>query len=156
MFLLIDNYDSFTYNLLHFLGELGAEVTVKRNDAITPAEAIAMKPEGIVISPGPCDPPQAGICLDLLAALPDDLPVFGVCLGHQSIAQHFGGAIVRAPKPMHGKIGVISHNGEGVFAGIPSPFEATRYHSPTIAPGSLPCSQSQGQEARIRPGSGRC
>lgn len=138
MFLLIDNYDSFTYNLLHFMGELGAEVTVKRNDAITPAEAIAMKPEGIVISPGPCDPPQAGICLDLLSALPDDMAVFGVCLGHQSIGQHFGATIERAPMPMHGKVDTITHNGEGVFAGIASPFEATRYHSLTIKPDSLP------------------
>ena len=138
MFLLIDNYDSFTYNLLHFLGELGAHVEVRRNDAITPAEAIAMKPEGIVISPGPCDPPQAGICLDLLAALPGDMPVFGVCLGHQSIAQHFGAKIIRAPKPMHGKVDVISHNGQGVFAGVPSPIEATRYHSLTVDPGSMP------------------
>ncbi len=138
MFLLIDNYDSFTYNLLHFLGELGADVEVRRNDAITPTEAIAMKPEGIVISPGPCDPPHAGICLDLLAALPENMPVFGVCLGHQSIAQHFGANIVRAPKPMHGKVDIISHNGNGVFTGIPSPLEATRYHSLTIEPGSLP------------------
>ena len=138
MFLLIDNYDSFTYNLLHFLGELGADVVVKRNDAITPAEAIAMKPQGIVISPGPCDPPQAGICLDLLAALPDEMPVFGVCLGHQSIAQHFGATIVRAPKPMHGKVDTINHNGRGVFAGVPSPLEATRYHSLTVEPESMP------------------
>ena len=138
MFLLIDNYDSFTYNLLHFLGELGADVAVKRNDVITPADALAMRPEGIVISPGPCDPSHAGICLDLLAALPDHMPVFGVCLGHQSIGQHFGATIVRAPKPMHGKVDTITHNGEGVFKGIPSPIEATRYHSLTIRPDSFP------------------
>ena len=113
-------------------------MVVKRNDAITPAEAIAMKPQGIVISPGPCDPPQAGICLDLLAALPDEMPVFGVCLGHQSIAQHFGATIVRAPKPMHGKVDTINHNGRGVFAGVPSPLEATRYHSLTVEPESMP------------------
>lgn len=138
MFLLIDNYDSFTYNLLHYLGELGADVAVRRNDAISPAQAIAMNPEGIVISPGPCDPPQAGICLDLLAAIPDAMPVFGVCLGHQSIGQHFGANIVRAPKPMHGKVDKISHNGQGVFKSIPSPIEATRYHSLTIDPESFP------------------
>ncbi len=138
MFLLIDNYDSFTYNLLHFLGELGADVVVRRNDAITTAEAIAMKPQGIVISPGPCDPPQAGICLDLLAALPDSMPIFGVCLGHQSIAQHFGASIVRAPKPMHGKVDTINHNGQGIFQGVPSPLEATRYHSLTIDPATMP------------------
>ena len=138
MFLLIDNYDSFTYNLLHFLGELGADVAVKRNDAITTDEAIAMNPEGIVISPGPCDPPQAGICLDLLAAIPETMPVFGVCLGHQSIGQHFGGDIIRAPKPMHGKVDKITHNAQGVFKDIPSPIEATRYHSLTIDPKSFP------------------
>lgn len=138
MFLLIDNYDSFTYNLLHYMGELGADVSVKRNDAITPDEAIAMKPEGIVISPGPCEPPQAGICLDLLAAVPHDMPVFGVCLGHQSIGQHFGGKIIRAPKPMHGKVDTITHNGTGVFSGIPSPINATRYHSLTIDPDCFP------------------
>jgi len=138
MFLLIDNYDSFTYNLLHFLGELGGDVVVKRNDAITTDEAIAMNPEGIVISPGPCDPPQAGICLDLLAAIPETMPVFGVCLGHQSIGQHFGGDIIRAPKPMHGKVDKITHNAQGVFKDIPSPIEATRYHSLTIDPKSFP------------------
>jgi len=138
MFLLIDNYDSFTYNLLHFLGELGGDVVVKRNDAITPDEVMAMNPEGIVISPGPCDPPQAGICLDLLAAIPETMPVFGVCLGHQSIGQHFGADIVRAPKPMHGKVDKITHNAQGVFKDIPSPIEATRYHSLTIDPESFP------------------
>lgn len=138
MFLLIDNYDSFTYNLLHYLGELGADVEVRRNDALTPAEALGMNPQGIVLSPGPCDPDQAGICLDLLAAVPQDLPVFGVCLGHQSIGQHFGATVVRAPAPMHGKVDTITHNSEGVFDGIPSPLEATRYHSLTLARDGFP------------------
>ncbi len=139
MFLLIDNYDSFTYNLLHYLGELGAEVTVKRNDEISVADAMAMGAEGIVISPGPCDPDKAGICLDLVAACADKtVPVFGVCLGFQAIGQAFGGDIVRAPKPMHGKLSQITHDGTGVFAGIPSPFDATRYHSLAIDPASMP------------------
>ena len=134
MFLLIDNYDSFTYNLLHYLGELGAEVVVRRNDALSAAEAIAMNPEGIVISPGPCDPDRAGICLDLLAQAAEcRLPVFGVCLGHQCMGQAFGGNVVRAPKPMHGKTSPITHDGKGVFAGLPSPFTAVRYHSLTVA-----------------------
>jgi len=139
MFLLIDNYDSFTYNLLHYLGELGAEVAVKRNDEISVADAMSMGAEGIVISPGPCDPDKAGICLDLVAACADKVvPVFGVCLGFQAIGQAFGGDIVRAPKPMHGKLSQITHDGTGVFAGIPSPFEATRYHSLAIDPASMP------------------
>ncbi|NQU56463.1 MAG: aminodeoxychorismate/anthranilate synthase component II [Rhodospirillales bacterium] len=138
MFLLIDNYDSFTYNLLHYLGELGAEVVVNRNDALSAEEALGLNPQGIVISPGPCDPDRAGICLDLIAKAPVTLPIFGVCLGHQSIAQHFGGTIVRAPKPMHGKTDTISHTGTGIFQGIPSPLTATRYHSLTVAPESMP------------------
>ncbi len=139
MFLLIDNYDSFTYNLLHYLGELGAEVAVKRNDEISVSDAMSMGAEGIVISPGPCDPDKAGICLDLVAACADNtVPVFGVCLGFQAIGQAFGGDIVRAPKPMHGKLSQISHDGTGVFAGLPSPFEATRYHSLAIDPASMP------------------
>jgi len=129
MFLLIDNYDSFTYNLLHFLGELGAEVEVVRNDAITASQAVNSGYEGIVLSPGPCDPDQAGICLDVVAEAPDDLPIFGVCLGHQAIGQHFGGRVVRSPVPMHGKISQITHKGQGVFAGLPSPLTCTRYHS---------------------------
>ena len=129
MFLLIDNYDSFTYNLLHFLGELGADVEVKRNDAITADQAVNGGYEGIVLSPGPCDPDQAGICLDVVAKAPDDLPIFGVCLGHQTIGQHFGGKIVRSPAPMHGKISSVSHKGQGVFAGLPNPLTCTRYHS---------------------------
>jgi len=139
MFLLIDNYDSFTYNLLHYLGELGADVIVKRNDEISVADAMAMCADGIVISPGPCDPDKAGICLDLIAAAADThMPVFGVCLGFQSIGQAFGGEIVRAPKPMHGKLSQIEHHGTGVFTGLPSPFTATRYHSLAIKPESLP------------------
>jgi anthranilate synthase component 2 len=138
MFLLIDNYDSFTYNLRHYLGELGAEVEVRRNDALTPAEALAMAPQGIVISPGPCDPDRAGICLDLLSAAAGILPVLGVCLGHQCIGQAFGGRVVRAPKPMHGKVSPIEHRGGGLFAGIPSPLRATRYHSLTVARQGLP------------------
>jgi anthranilate synthase component II len=134
MLLLIDNYDSFTYNLVHFLGELGADVVVRRNDALTPAEALAMKPEGIVLSPGPCDPDKAGICLDLIReAAAVRMPLFGVCLGHQAIGQAFGGRVIRAPAPMHGKISPMLHRGESVLAGLPSPFSATRYHS-LIAP----------------------
>jgi len=137
MFLLIDNYDSFTYNLVHFLGELGAEVTVHRNDAITVKDALALKTEGIVISPGPCDPDRAGICLDLVKAAAGKLPILGVCLGHQAIGQAFGGRIVRAT-PVHGKVSQIRHTGVGVFAGLPNPFPATRYHSLVVARDGLP------------------
>jgi len=137
MFLLIDNYDSFTYNLWHFLGELGAEVTVKRNDALSVDEALAMKPQGIVISPGPSDPDHAGICLDLVRRS-GRVPVLGVCLGHQAIGQALGGKIVRAPVPMHGKLSAIRHDGSGVFAGLPNPFQATRYHSLIVERASLP------------------
>jgi anthranilate synthase component 2 len=128
MFLLIDNYDSFTYNLWHYLGELGAEVVVKRNDALSVAAALAMRPQGIVISPGPSDPDHAGICLDLVREA-GNLPILGVCLGHQVIGQVFGGKVVRAPLPMHGKLSAIRHGDSGVFAGLPNPFQATRYHS---------------------------
>jgi anthranilate synthase component 2 len=128
MFLLIDNYDSFTYNLWHYLGELGAEVVVKRNDALSVAAALAMRPQGIVISPGPSDPDHAGICLDLVREA-GNLPILGVCLGHQVIGQVFGGKVVRAPLPMHGKLSAIGHGDSGVFAGLPNPFQATRYHS---------------------------
>ncbi|MEQ9519967.1 MAG: aminodeoxychorismate/anthranilate synthase component II [Parvibaculum sp.] len=139
MLLLIDNYDSFTYNLVHFLGDVGAACDVFRNDQISVAEAMARKPEAIIISPGPCDPDKAGICLELVAAAADaKVPLFGVCLGHQSIGQAFGGQIVRAPEMMHGKMSNIHHDGTGVFKGIPDPFEATRYHSLTILPASLP------------------
>ena len=138
MFLLLDNYDSFTYNLRHYLGELGAEVQVRRNDALSVDQALALGAEGIVISPGPCDPDRAGICLDVVEKAAGKLPLLGVCLGHQCIGQVFGGKVVRAPKPMHGKVSEIAHTGDGVFAGIPSPFKATRYHSLTIDRESLP------------------
>ena len=139
MFLLLDNYDSFTYNLLHYLGEQGAEVEVRRNDAISAPEAVSIDAEGIVISPGPCDPDRAGICLDVVEkAAREKLPILGVCLGHQCIGQFFGGRVVRAPKPMHGKISEITHTGTGVLAGLASPFKATRYHSLTIERDSLP------------------
>lgn len=138
MYLLIDNYDSFTYNLWHYFGELGAELEVVRNDVVTADEALAKKPQGIILSPGPCDPDQAGICLELIAKATGVLPIFGVCLGHQSIGQAFGGKVVRAPVPMHGKISKINHQGQGVFRGLPDPLRVTRYHSLTIEPDSLP------------------
>jgi len=138
MFLLLDNYDSFTYNLRHYLGELGAEVEVRRNDAVSADEALSLGAEGIIISPGPCDPDRAGICLEVVEKAAGRRPVLGVCLGHQCIGQAFGAKVVRAPKPMHGKISEINHNATGVLAAIPSPFKATRYHSLTLEPGSLP------------------
>ena len=138
MFLLIDNYDSFTYNLFHFLGELGAEVEVRRNDAVSADEALAMAPEGIILSPGPCDPDKAGICLELVTKAAGKLPLLGVCLGHQAIGQAFGGRVVRAPTPMHGKLSEIRHRGAGVFEGLPSPIGATRYHSLLVERSSLP------------------
>ena len=138
MFLLLDNYDSFTYNLRHYLGELGADVEVRRNDAVSADEALSLGAEGIIISPGPCDPDRAGICLEVVEKAAGRLPVLGVCLGHQCIGQAFGAKVVRAPKPMHGKISEITHNATGVLAAIPSPFKATRYHSLTLEPGSLP------------------
>ncbi len=127
---LIDNYDSFTYNLVHFLGELGAETTVWRNNAVTPQAVVEAHADGVVISPGPCDPDRAGICLDLVAVLAEQsIPLLGVCLGHQAIGQSFGGRIIRGPVPMHGKLSAVHHNGQGLMAGLPSPFLATRYHS---------------------------
>ena len=138
MFLLLDNYDSFTYNLRHYLGELGAEVEVRRNDAISADEALALGAEGIVISPGPRDPDRAGICLEVIEKSAGRLPILGVCLGHQCIGQVFGGRVVLAPKPMHGKVSEITHTGEGVLAGLPSPFKATRYHSLTLERENLP------------------
>ncbi len=138
MILLIDNYDSFTFNLVHYLGEIGARTKVVRNDALSVSDAMAMEPEAIVLSPGPCTPTEAGICVDLIRAAAGRLPVFGVCLGHQSIGQAFGARIVRAPKLMHGKTSPILHEGEGVFATLPSPFEATRYHSLIVEEDSLP------------------
>lgn len=138
MYILIDNYDSFTYNLLHFMGEEGAEMVVRRNDAVTIDEALALGDQGIVLSPGPCDPERAGICLELVRSAAGKRPILGVCLGHQSIGQAFGGHIVRAPMPMHGKISPIHHDGSGVFDGLPSPFDATRYHSLIVAREGLP------------------
>jgi len=138
MLLIIDNYDSFTYNLVHFLGELGATTEVRRNDAIAVDDVLAMKPDAIVLSPGPCDPDKAGICLDLVTRASNTIPILGVCLGHQSIAQALGGRIVRAAMPMHGKPSRIHHGGEGLFRDLPNPYSAIRYHSLVVDPGSLP------------------
>jgi anthranilate synthase component II len=139
MLLLIDNYDSFTYNLVHYLGELGADVVVRRNDALDVQAAMAMRPSSIVLSPGPCDPAQAGICLALTeAAAEARIPLLGVCLGHQTIGQAFGGKVVRCHEIVHGKMGTMHHAGQGVFAGLPSPFLATRYHSLIVERASLP------------------
>jgi anthranilate synthase component II len=138
MILLIDNYDSFTYNLFHFLGELGAKVRVERNDALSADQALALKPQGIVLSPGPCTPNEAGICLELIEKAGGKVPILGVCLGHQAIGQVYGGKIVRAPEPMHGKLSRIHHTGKSVFRGLNNDFNATRYHSLTIAPESMP------------------
>lgn len=138
MLLMIDNYDSFTFNLVQYFGELGEEVRVFRNDAITLAEVEAMQPERITLSPGPCTPDQAGISLALIHHLAGRIPILGVCLGHQAIGQAFGGHVVRAPAVMHGKTSRIHHGGQGVFAGLPSPFLATRYHSLVVARSSLP------------------
>ncbi len=138
MIILIDNYDSFTWNLVHYLGELGAETIVHRNDKISAGQVLSAQPEAIVLSPGPCTPNEAGICLELIDAAAGKIPIFGVCLGHQSIGQAFGGDVVRAPSLMHGKLSKIRHRGAGVFADIPDEFEATRYHSLTIEPASLP------------------
>ena len=139
MLLLIDNYDSFTYNLVHYLGELGADVQVHRNDALNAQEAMALNPAGILLSPGPCDPDQAGICLPLVAAAAETrTPLLGVCLGHQAIGQAFGGKVVRCHEIVHGKMGTMHHAGKSVFKGLPSPFEATRYHSLVVERESLP------------------
>ncbi|MGZ3277166.1 MAG: anthranilate synthase component II [Caulobacteraceae bacterium] len=138
MILVIDNYDSFTYNLVHYLNELGAETRVYRNDAITTDQALAMKPQAVLLSPGPCTPDEAGICLDLLSRAPRDLPILGVCLGHQAMGQAEGGKVIRAKTLMHGKTDSIHHNGGGIFKDIPSPFTATRYHSLAIDRSSLP------------------
>jgi anthranilate synthase component 2 len=138
MIVLIDNYDSFTFNLFHYFGELGAEVVVHRNDKITAADVMAADPDAIVLSPGPCTPDDAGICLDLIRKASATIPIFGVCLGHQAIGQALGGAIVRAPVPIHGKLSLIKHQGAGVFRGINGPFQATRYHSLVVERASLP------------------
>lgn len=139
MILVIDNYDSFTFNLVHYLMELGAEVVVHRNDALSVNDALALEPRALLLSPGPCTPDKAGICLDLIAAAAERrLPTLGVCLGHQSLGQAFGGKVVRAPTLMHGKTSPVLHGGQGVFAGLPSPFTATRYHSLIVERDSLP------------------
>ena len=138
MILVIDNYDSFTYNLVHYLNELGAETHVVRNDAITVREALGMRPQGVLLSPGPKTPNEAGVCLPLLEAAPADLPIFGVCLGHQSIGQAYGGEVIHAKALMHGKTSPIHHNGKGVFAGLKTPFTATRYHSLAVRKEDLP------------------
>ncbi|MET0294234.1 MAG: aminodeoxychorismate/anthranilate synthase component II [Phenylobacterium sp.] len=140
MILVIDNYDSFTYNLVHYLSELGAEPAVWRNDALTAAEAIAMRPEAVLLSPGPCTPNEAGVCLELIAQAPDDLPILGVCLGHQAIGQAMGGEVVRAKTLMHGKTSPIHHAGKGLFEGLANPFTATRYHSLSVRRETLPAS----------------
>ena len=138
MILLIDNYDSFTFNLVHFLGDVGARCDVRRNDALTVQEALDLAPEAIVLSPGPCTPNEAGICLPLIAAAAGRIPILGVCLGHQAIGQAFGAEVVRGPVPMHGKVTPVLHDGTDIFAGIPSPFEATRYHSLVVRRDTLP------------------
>lgn len=139
MLLLIDNYDSFTYNLVHYFGELGADVVVKRNDALTVEEVLALKPQAIIISPGPCDPIQAGICVPLTKAAADaNVPLMGVCLGHQTIGEAFGGKVVRCHEIVHGKMGEMIHDGQGMFRGLPSPFMATRYHSLVVERDTLP------------------
>jgi anthranilate synthase/aminodeoxychorismate synthase-like glutamine amidotransferase len=138
MLLLIDNYDSFTYNLAQYLGELGAELDVRRNDQVTVEEIEALAPRGIVISPGPCTPNEAGVSLETIRRLGGRIPILGVCLGHQSIGQAYGGRVIRAPEVMHGKTSMIRHNGQGLFAGVDDPFEATRYHSLIVERESLP------------------
>ena len=138
MLILIDNYDSFTYNLVHYLGELGADSVVIRNDKISAEEVIAKKPRAIVLSPGPCTPNEAGVCLDLIKKAGPIIPLLGVCLGHQSIGQSYGGKVIRAPEPMHGKLSAITNTGEGIFKGLPKSFQITRYHSLIVERKSLP------------------
>ena len=138
MIVLIDNYDSFTFNLVHYLGGLGADVAVHRNDKISADAVMASQPEAIVLSPGPCTPNEAGICLDLIARASASIPIMGVCLGHQAIGQSFGGRVVRAPVPVHGKLSDMQHHGRGVFRGINGPFKATRYHSLVVDRPSMP------------------
>ncbi len=138
MILVVDNYDSFTWNLVHYLAELGAETRVVRNDDLTAAEAFALRPEAVLLSPGPCSPNEAGICLSILDTAPLDMPIFGVCLGHQAMGQAFGGEVIRAKALMHGKTSPIEHDGRSVFAGLPSPFTATRYHSLAVKRETLP------------------
>ena len=138
MILVIDNYDSFTYNLVHYLNELGAETRVHRNDVMSARQALALRPDAVVLSPGPCTPNEAGMCLELLEAAPLSLPILGVCLGHQAIGQAFGGEVVHARSIMHGKTSFIRHRGEGLFSGMPDGFIATRYHSLSVETDSLP------------------
>ena len=138
MIILIDNYDSFTFNLVHYLGSLGADVVVHRNDKISVDEVMALEPEGIVLSPGPCTPNEAGICLDLIEKASDTIPMFGVCLGHQAMGQALGGKVIRAPQMVHGKLSQITHDATGVFRGINGPFNATRYHSLIVERSSMP------------------
>lgn len=138
MILVIDNYDSFTYNLVHYLAELGADTKVYRNDALSVQDALALAPRAILLSPGPCAPDQAGICLPLLRAAPEDMPILGVCLGHQSIGQAYGGDVIRAKTLMHGKTSPIHHEGKGLFKNMPDPFTATRYHSLAVKRETLP------------------
>ncbi len=138
MILVIDNYDSFTYNLVHYLSELGAEPVVHRNDALTADEALALRPDAVLLSPGPCTPNEAGICLELVKTAPPDLPILGVCLGHQAIGQAYGGRVVRAKALMHGKTSPIRHEGRGLFTSVPDGFIATRYHSLSVARETLP------------------
>lgn len=138
MFVVIDNYDSFTFNLVHYLGELGAQTHVVRNDQTKIADLLALKPQGIVLSPGPCTPREAGICLELIQEASPTIPILGVCLGHQAIGEAFGGEVVRAPVPVHGKLSAMHHEGKSVFAGLANPFNATRYHSLIVKRESLP------------------
>lgn len=138
MILLIDNYDSFTYNLFHFLSELGADVRVERNDSLGADEALGLKPDGVVLSPGPCTPNEAGICLELIEKAQGRMPILGVCLGHQAIGQAYGGKVVQAPAPMHGKLAQVHHSGKSLFRGLANDFKATRYHSLAIEPDSIP------------------
>ena len=138
MLILIDNYDSFTYNLVHYLGELGAESVVIRNDKISADEVIAQKPQAIVLSPGPCTPNEAGVCLDLIKKAGPKIPLLGVCLGHQSIGQSYGGKVIRAPQPMHGKLSTITNTGKGIFKDLPRQFQITRYHSLIVERATLP------------------
>lgn len=140
MFLVIDNYDSFTYNLVHLIGQLDVRLEVVRNDKISAEDALALNPEGIILSPGPCTPNEAGICLDLVTRAEGSMPVFGVCLGMQAIGQAYGGSIIRANRLMHGKMSDIVHNGTGMFENVPSPFKATRYHSLVVEDASVPAS----------------
>jgi anthranilate synthase component 2 len=147
MIVLIDNYDSFTWNLFHYLSQLGATVEVHRNDALTVDQVLAKQPKAIVLSPGPCDPDKAGICLSLVERARKTTPILGVCLGHQTIGQIYGGKVVRAPAPMHGKVSTVRHSGSGVFKGLPERFQATRYHSLTVDRASLPNSLTITAEA---------